>query len=98
MGELALQTLVVLFGGGEPHSVVFLLFRFFAQHQDNLVSNVNGETAEHGAGFDRERGKCFEHKLVGNRLTKFDRKFFSFAGFRIAPMIVHALSVPGVHS
>ena len=75
MGKLAAQTLVVLPGGGEPHSVVFYLFLLFAKHEDNFVSNVNREAAEHGAGFDRKLGDGVEHKRIGRRLAGFDREW-----------------------
>jgi len=75
MGKLAAQTLVVLHGGGEPHSVVFYLFLPFAKDEDNLVSNINGEAAEHGARLDRELGDGVEHKRVRHGLTGFDREW-----------------------
>jgi len=75
MGKLAAQTLVVLLGGGEPHSVVVYLFLLFAKHEDNFVSNVNGEAAEHGTSFDWELGDRIEHKRIGHGFTGFDREW-----------------------
>lgn len=62
--ELAAQALVVLFGSGEPHSIVGSPLAPVAQDEDNLVLNVECEAAEHGAGLGRQRSDRFEHELM----------------------------------
>src|ERR1017187_321200 len=50
VGELPPQTLVMLLGGGEPHSVVGRLVRLVAEDEDDFVLNVEGEASEHRTG------------------------------------------------
>src|SRR5208282_2161438 len=73
-GEVPPQALVVLLGGGEPHSVVRRLTRFVfvPEDEDNLVFNIDGEAAEHGAGPRRQRRESIEHEFVRDRLTLLD--------------------------
>ena len=49
--ELPPQTLVVLFGCGQPHSIVRRLSALVAEDEDYLVLNVDREAAKHGASF-----------------------------------------------
>jgi hypothetical protein len=39
----------------EPHAVVFRMFRAVAQHEDDLVADVNCENGKHGPYFGLER-------------------------------------------
>ncbi len=75
-GEVSPQTLVVLFGGGEPHSVVGRLagLVFISEDEDDLVCNIDGEAAEHGASPRRQRPEGVEHKFMRHRLPPLDGK------------------------
>ena len=48
----------------EPDSVVFGELRAVAQHEHNLLADVDREAAEHGAGARSNRGKRFENEVV----------------------------------
>src|SRR5262245_57740416 len=62
--ELAAQTVVMLFGGREPHPVVCRLVALVAQYENNLLLNVDREASEHGARFRRQRSDRVEHELM----------------------------------
>lgn len=68
--ELAPQTLVVLFGGGEPHSVIRSSTAFVTEYEDNLVFNINREAAEHGASPGRPRRDRVEYELIGDDFAR----------------------------
>src|ERR1039458_2149766 len=70
--ELAAQTLVALFGSGEPYPVVGGLVALVAQYEDDLVLNVDREAAEHGTGLGRQRGDRVEHELMRDGLAPLD--------------------------
>src|ERR1017187_8964853 len=70
--ELAAQTLVALFGSGEPYPVVGGLVALVAQYEDDLVLNVDREAAEHGTGLGRRRGDRVEHELMRDGLAPLD--------------------------
>jgi hypothetical protein len=46
----------VSFGKHQPEAVVLWEILGFAEHEDNLVADVDGVAAEHGADFGMERG------------------------------------------
>jgi len=64
---------VEVFGEDQPDAVVFGLFQAFSEHEDDLVADVDGVAAEHGADFGIERGEGFEDEGV--------RDGFAFGGF-----------------
>src|SRR5262252_5452844 len=62
--ELAAQTLMVLCGGGEPDTVVCRVLALVAEHEDNLVLNVDSEATKHAASPGRQGSNRVEHELV----------------------------------
>lgn len=72
VGELPLQTPVLIFGCSEPHAVVCRLITLVAKDEDNLVLNVDREAAEHGARLGRQRSDRVEHEFMWNRLARLD--------------------------
>jgi hypothetical protein len=54
-------------GENEPDPIVFRLFWTFAQHEHDLLSNINSETGKHRPHFGLERSESFEDKREGGR-------------------------------
>jgi hypothetical protein len=72
IGELAPQTLMMRFGGSDPHPIVRSIARLVAQYQNNLLFYVHGETAKHRAGPRRKRRQRAQHELMWNSLALLD--------------------------
>ena len=70
--KIAAQTLMMLFGCGEPYPVVGRLGALVAQYKDDLVLNVDREAAEHGAGLGRQRSDRLEHEFIRDGLAPLD--------------------------
>jgi hypothetical protein len=66
------QTLVVLLGSGQPHSVVRRSIALVAEDEDYLVLNVDREAAKHGASRGRRRRDRVEHELMRDGLSLLD--------------------------
>ena len=66
------QTLVVLLGRGQPHSVVRRPIALVAQDDDYLVLNVDREAAKHRASLGRQRNHRVEHELMWDGLSLLD--------------------------
>jgi hypothetical protein len=62
--KLPPQTLMVLFGRGQPHSVVRRPIALVAEDEDYLVLNLDREAAKHGASLGRQRSHRVEHELM----------------------------------
>ncbi len=63
---------MVVPGRCQPHSVVQCLVALIAQYEDDLVFDIDRQTAEHRAGHGRKRGKSLEHEFERDRLASFD--------------------------
>lgn len=68
--KLAAETLVVLFGGAEPHPVVRIRSGLIAQDEDDLVPDVDREAAEHRVSPWRHRSERVEHELMRDVLAR----------------------------
>jgi hypothetical protein len=68
--ELAAETLILFFRGGEPDPVVFSRFALVAENEDDVVRNVDREAAEHGANLGRQRSDRVEHELMWDILAR----------------------------
>ena len=75
--ELASQTLVVLFGGGEPDSVACDCRGLIAQREHDLSADVDAETTEQRAGSVSERCKRLQDEGVRDRFMRFGREGLS---------------------
>jgi len=69
--ELAAQTLMVLFGGGKPHSVVGLLVRLVAQDEHDPIPDVDSKAAEHRVSPGRRPSDRVEHELMRHDPSRF---------------------------
>jgi hypothetical protein len=63
---------MVLFGSGQPHSVVRRPIALVAEDEDYLVLNLDREAAKHGASLGRQRNHRVEHELMRGRLSLLD--------------------------
>ena len=70
--KLPPQTLVVLFGSGQPHSVVRRPIALVAEDEDYFVLNVDREAAKHGASLGRQWSHRVEHELMRDALPLFE--------------------------
>jgi hypothetical protein len=79
----------MVFGGGEPDSVVGGVIWFFAEDEDDLLPDVDGEAAEQGAGLGRQRSDRIEYELVWDRLARFGEKRIERKRSRVSARFRH---------
>ena len=63
------------FRGGKPNAIGGRCIALISEYENDLVVNVDGEAAEHGASHRRQSGKSIENEFVRNGVSGFEDEY-----------------------
>ena len=97
IGKLRTQTGMMIMGGGQPDSIVGGVCELVAKDENDLVTNVNGEAAEHRTGPRRKRRERIDDEFMRDALSWLDREqsVIQRKRSRVATGLGHQIPGPG---